>query len=525
MLLYENDYFSLIEKNSELFINVIEPGYDIKKFSGLTYEFPRIKVKNFMNLRNALKKAENQDIKIGLYLPAVELYISNDEMECRVKLNLIKDYINNNKKEVMTKILNKLKEKDIEEGINYDVFQDIPSKEEFLIAEGVYPKPGRDAEVKYYQLSQKKPVIKKDGSADHYDLNLIDEVKEGDWLGEKVLPTEGEAGKTVTGKKVPAKKGHDESLRYDSKSVGLVEEGGKQILKALINGAVKKQNGRIKVEDHMIIKKDVDFSTGNIKFDGHVTIKGTVKTGFSVIATKDISIDSTTGLGAVEKIVSKKGSVYIRGGINGKGKSLIKAAKDVFVKYCNETEINAGGIINIGYYSMDSKLKGEKVIFNKYKGRVIGGNIEAETQIQTGTIGNKYEKKTKVNVQGFNRVKLKEELSKVLKKYKQLLASAEKIKLSLQVYSFNYEMHQKENYQKENRKKKKEYEELMDKIMKLDKERKRLQKVLKSKGEGEISIYKRAYPKTYLKIKTMQKKIDNLVKGTFYVVDNDLHFQ
>lgn len=57
----------------------------------------------------------------------------------------------------------------------------------------------------------------------------------------------------------------------------------------------------------------------------------------------------------------------------------------------------------------------------------------------------------------------------------------------------------------------------------MDEYRKRLQKILETKGEGEVCVSKAAYPETYIKIKNMQKKIDSIVSGSFYAMDKELH--
>jgi len=56
----------------------------------------------------------------------------------------------------------------------------------------------------------------------------------------------------------------------------------------------------------------VDFKTGNINFDGFVTIKGTVADGFSVVAVKDVEILGTIGIGSVKKWSAKRGASISR---------------------------------------------------------------------------------------------------------------------------------------------------------------------------------------------------------------------
>ena len=45
-----------------------------------------------------------------------------------------------------------------------------------------------------YQLKELKPEIKEDGKADYYEMNLINRVKEGSWLGERTDPNGGHSG-------------------------------------------------------------------------------------------------------------------------------------------------------------------------------------------------------------------------------------------------------------------------------------------------------------------------------------------
>jgi uncharacterized protein (DUF342 family) len=267
---------------------------------------------------------------------------------------------------------------------------------------------------------------------------------------------------------------------------------------------------------------DVGYETGNIAFDGYVAIKGTVKDGFSVVAKNDISIQGNMGLGVVDKLVSKEGSIYIKGGIFGKNVSVVEAKKSVFVKYCNACKITAGEDINVGFYALDSNLYAKKVSLDPVHGKVIGGTINAEIQVVAGVIGNKSEKKTYVFVSGFDRIAIKNEFEKLLEKYKVMLTEVNKIKRQIELFEHNIsgaEYINNKEYDQYLRK----YESILEEIKLLDEYRKRLQQTLETKGEGEVGIFKAAYPETVIEIKNMQKKINSIVSGSFYVVDRELH--
>ncbi|MGE5632746.1 MAG: DUF342 domain-containing protein [Caulobacteraceae bacterium] len=524
MEIYTNEYFTLIKEDSNLYISVYRPGYDMMDFNKLLLDMPTIQLHNFTNLKNALEEPSAMRVYIGNIKPRVEVILPCGEMEAKIKLNITAKEFAENKVDISSEIIMALNEAGITEGIEDLLQKPISVQREITAARGVKPKDGKDAVIRYYEIQEKKPIVKEDGSVNHYELNLIDNVKKGDWLGEKIPPTEGKPGKTVTGKVLPARRGLDLGLKYDKKTIEECEEDGKVVLRALIDGAVKFEGDKIRIDNHLIIPGDVGYETGNIVFDGYVTVKGTIKDGFSVVAKNDISIQGDMGLGVIDKIISKEGSIYVKGGIFGKSVSVIEAKKSVFVKYCNECKITAGEDINVGFYALDSTLKGKNIILDTKYGKIIGGNIIAEIQVITGVIGNKSEKKTYISVSGFDRIAIKKEFEKLLEKYKEMLVEVNKVKRQIELFESNILGSEYMNNSEYNQYVRK-YENILEEIRMLDEYRKRLQKVLETKGEGEVGVFKAAYPETYLEIKNMQKRISSIESGCFYVMDRELHHQ
>ncbi|MFE3973284.1 MULTISPECIES: hypothetical protein [unclassified Peribacillus] len=68
-------------------------------------------------------------------------------------------------------------------------------------------------------------------------------------------------------------------------------------------------------------------------------------------------------------------------------------------------------------------------------------------------------------------------------------------------------------------------EEIDGAILQLDEKRKSIIDMLESKGEGEITIGQMAFPDTCWQIKSLEKKLSCLTKGTFYAENNHLHFE
>ena len=522
MEVYKNDHFTLTEESGNLLLTVLKPGFDLRSFNTIVLDYPIIQLRNFSALKKAIEDAAALPTQIGSVKPRIEVILTADEMEASIKLNITAKEFAQNKIGIPSEIINALNSFGITEGLENLFSKPLTVQKEFLIATGIKPEDGADAIVTYYELSDKKPVLKDDGSVNHYELKLIDTVKRDEWLGEKIPPTEGKPGKTVTGRLIPAKRGKDITLKYDISTVYEVKEGEKFVLKAAVDGAVKFEAGKIKIDNHLVIPGDVCYETGNINFDGFVTINGTIKDGFSVIAKYDISVLGPMGIGAVEKIISTNGNIYIKGGVFGRSTALIEAKKSVFVKYCNQCTITAGDDINVGFYALDSKLAAKKIILDPVHGKVIGGCLTAQVQIISGVIGNKSEKKTIINVQGFDRAAIRAEFEGLLHKYKDLLEEANKIKRQIEILENSMsgaEYSDMNEYHGLIRK----YEGIIDEIRILDEYRQRLQKILETKGEGEVGIFKAAYPETYLEIKNMTKKISSVVSGSFYVQDKELH--
>ena len=525
-LFFDNDYFSLYYQEGKVLISVHEEGYDIKDFDkDILERFPRIQINNFIMLKDSLTKTIIKPVEIGVLKPEVEVIVSPDKMEARIKLNLSKEELEDKKDNIEEMIFQALREKNVSQGILYDVLDaNLQVQKEYIIAKGILPIDGENAKVKYIDISDRKPVVREDGKVDHYELNLVQQVKEGNWVGEKIPATGGTAGKTVKNEILDPKAGKDQSLRFDSNTIKESLEDGKIILRALVDGAVAFEGGKIKVLNHLIIDGDVDFDTGNINFNGYVTIKGVVCDGFTVKADKDISILGNIGIGAAKEIISREGSIYIKGGISGKGRTVIKAKNSVFVKYVNDCTIIAEQDINIGLYSMEADLHAKNIIVNSEKGRIIGGSLNAEAKVSVFTIGNISERRTFINVKGFNRKKLKEELDKLLLEYREELIKLEKNRRQMKVYEMKLSTSKKRVQSHEYKAYKRINDQLLEKIAALEKRRKALMDSLNSRGEGEVNIFKQAYPQTFLEIKNIQKRIEKATRGTYFVLDNELHF-
>ncbi|WP_148358712.1 flagellar assembly protein A [Peribacillus simplex] len=203
-------------------------------------------LENVKELKYALTEASGERIQVGRRKSIAELDIAADKMSASVKLNCSENYLKENYSVIMGNILESLQSEGISEGVLMHVFQnELSIKDQIIIAKGIEPVHAKDAVVTYFKRSDRKPAVREDGKADYYDMSFLDEVKRGEWLGERIPPSSGEMGRRITGEIALPRKGKDKKLLYDQKTVAAIEEDGKLILRALIDGVVEFREGKI----------------------------------------------------------------------------------------------------------------------------------------------------------------------------------------------------------------------------------------------------------------------------------------
>ncbi|RLQ98288.1 DUF342 domain-containing protein [Falsibacillus albus] len=513
MKIHHNDYFSIDTINNDVLITVQKTGYPLSAFNNVLMEFPRIALEDFLSLKTAITKADCTQQRIGSLKEEAECWIEEDEMIASIQVNMTeKDYIEK-KESIQTKINEMLAAKGVVFGIMEEAIAGLSPMKKIIAAKGKDAVQGSNASISYKERPERKPTITAEGKADYFDMNFLTEVKEGDCLGKKTRPTKGESGKTVIGREIPGPSGKDQEFVYDKKTIELIDEGENSYLIAKVNGVLEFINGKISVGPHLIIEGDVGYETGNIEFDGTVTIKGTVQRGFSVKASKDIAVHGELGISGCDLIESYDGDVFIKGGLFGSGISKVVAAHNIFIKHAHESTMVAGEDIRIGYSGIGCMIIGKNVLADHKKGKIIGGVIEAEGKVISGTIGNKTEMKTNIIVKGFDR-------SEVISKVKDYRNRQKKAELALKDARNELARAAKTGAHSLH----KLISEIADEMEQNNREIKSLLSLLDTKGEGEITAFHGMFPQTYIQIKSARKLIKMMTRGTVYLKEHSLNF-
>lgn len=522
MVIFENRFLEITENNSKVFIKTKEPGFMLKDFDTIVRLNPRIKLTNFTVLKNVLTEVTGTPVEIGIWLPTVTLEISRDKMSASIFVYETQDYVRGNQQKFQADVLKLLEENNIKHGILDIKVESIVSGKAILIAQGTPPIKGEDAKVTYLQIPERKPVIREDGTADYYDMNFIYEIEEGAWLGEKIHAKPGIPGINVHNEPVAAQSGRDTPLKYDRKSAYEVEEDGKTVIRSKISGVLEDHKGVVGVNYHLPINGDVGIETGNIDFNGSLSIRGTVHSGYTVIAKGDISIEGPEGVSGAKLIKSIDGDIFIRGGIFGLGQTRVEAGGNIFVKHVNEANLVAGGDVNIGFYALGSNISGHSIIVDERKGKIIGGTAIAKSTIVTAVSGNRLERRTELIInstnkaEGFELIQSKAALLKSMQE--DILQLETQINRVLPVVN-NLTKPQMAAFEQT----KLNLLSNKETAANLDREIKQLMNDLRSVAKEEIYITKEAYPGTYIQIGKKSTILSNMTKGRFLIEFGELN--
>ena len=205
-----------------------------------------------------------------------------------------------------------------------------------LLAKGIPPKNGKDSHVKYIIDFNDNPgtVDEKTGKINFKERDLVKEVDEGDEILEIVKATKGEAGFDVYSESIPAVDGENNTTMVAGEGVVTDDLGDRIVYRAAKKGVVLLQGKEVHVSEVLIIKTDVDYATGNIRFDGSVNVSGSIKSGFEVEATGDVLIE-----GFVEKDAKVEGqTVIVQSGCYGR----IVAHKNTQMEFVENAAVFCG---------------------------------------------------------------------------------------------------------------------------------------------------------------------------------------
>lgn len=279
-----------------------------------------------------------------------------------------------------------------------------------VVARGREPVKGSDTQFVSLvpEVKERQPHFEDEGVVDYRDLGDIVSVTAGAPLMRRVPATPGEPGENVLGEPLPAVPGNE--LPFSSTLQGTVQssEDPDLLVAAIAGQPVLLPNG-VMVEP-TISYKNVDLSSGNIRFEGSVTIEADVKEGMTVRASGDIVVGGVVEGAALEA----GGNIEVKGGVIGQGEvrtpggeisseaARIHAGGSASVNFVENAVITAGDSITVIDFVMQSELAagGEVLVGNAESrhGHIIGGVTKAAVLVKAVTLGSPAGVSTRVEV-------------------------------------------------------------------------------------------------------------------------------
>ncbi|MDD2715165.1 MAG: FapA family protein [Candidatus Wallbacteria bacterium] len=495
-----NGYCDIRRENDGIFLIITPPRgkgsrITLDQAAKFVEEYGIVNV-DFDAISEAVNRSDEKPVRIAEFDPAVykdgeaQLILSKDLMTMElilvspkggnpVSFEQVMDLIRENGVKV------KLKENEIKEAISGNIYN-----KAIVIAEGTPPKNGSDARIEYKFKPKKDklaPSLRDDGGVDFKKLNLIDNIVKGEKIGEKIAATPGEPGQNLLGELVNAIPGRDIML-IPGKNVVLGADG--LTLIAMIDGQVCFKKNVLNVMPVLTVAGDVDYASGDLDFAGNVVVKENILDGFTVSSKGDIDVGKTIGASYVEAT----GDIVVMGGILGKDKGEIKCGGSLFAKFIENCSIEAKEEVIVERAIMHSRVKAKRVIVTSSKGLIVGGEIQAEDEVEATAIGSTMATKTSI-ILGTSR-ELLQRMADLDKACKETVANLTKVNQAVGMIQKLKERSGELNEENQNKLNKTlAIKKQLDVTMKeQDESKTKLDEQLESARGGKIKVQKVIYP-------------------------------
>ncbi len=418
-----------------------------------------------------------------------------------------------------------LKNNSVVHGIKEEILEKLQDNpiygESITVAEGTKPNNGDDAKIMYnFDTEQNKVHIKEtDGKVDFKELNLIQNVVEGQILAKKVPAQPGTPGRTVTGKLLPAKEGQDVEIGV-GKNVKLSDDG--MTLTATCNGQVLLLNDKVNVEPLYVVEGDINMKVGNIVHLGTVIVKGNVADGFKVKASGNIEIMGTVG----KCVLDAEGDIIVHQGITGKSGGQIKSGKTVWSKFIENAIVEVGENVVASDGIINSRVDANRKIVCLGRGKrakIVGGHLRAAEEIIAESFGSTAGSETILEV-GYD-PKTKERLAQLEEKQEVHTDKLEEINLNISTLAKLKKAKKKLPEEKEQylRELVGEKTEIESELASLKDEIEKIQEYLASlKYKGKISAAKQVFPGVKIFIKDAMLEVRNEFKNVTFVNEKNV---
>lgn len=265
-----------------------------------------------------------------------------------------------------------------------------------------------------------------DEAVNYYDIVSYIQVEQGAHVATLFPPTDGIDGLDVCGKVICATPGKNYDITIDSSLD--VDPSGQVI--AAMTGVLQYLNRTLKISQQLEIGEYVDFSTGNIDFEGSVHAKEGVRDCFVVKATENITIDGLIEAATIMcggdfrcrcgMAARDRGHLIVDGNVNTNFLNNVRGRVKGDLNVKNELincDFAVGGDLNLGQGSI---VGGRTIVTGSVKIEKLGSDQNIETTLVLGA----------VPILAARLIKLKSIIAEEHENLENILASVKELKAS-----------------------------------------------------------------------------------------------
>ena len=236
-------------------------------------------------------------------------------------------------------------------------------------------------------LLDRKPEIDPDAARiDWHSISAFSIVAAKEPIARRILKVDGHLGLNVYGTEIPAT-----VVKIEPFSAGSNVIDHEKGLFAGKSGRVSiESSGVINIEEVLVLKNGVDFSTGNIVFPGDVILNGKIADGFKIYAGGSLVASDIVD---VTEIVCKK-DMIVKAGVEGRAKGAIRIGGNLTAKYIQNCRVAVRGDVIVSGSIMQSKIYSMGSIRMGDTGKLVGSECTVIDSVQALEIGSKRGSKT-----------------------------------------------------------------------------------------------------------------------------------
>ncbi|MEL7474192.1 MAG: FapA family protein, partial [Planctomycetota bacterium] len=178
-----------------------------------------------------------------------------------------------------------------------------------------------------------------DDAVSHYERSAFVIVQAGEPLGRMIPSDPGMDGEDVSGRSIAAPASGEPEFKPGD-SIEVRRDGA---IHAAVSGRLVADGHVLEVSHTLELDGAVDFSTGNIRFPGDVSVSRDIGDRFEVECDGDLVVGDVVQAAYVRV----GGSAHIRLGMTGRGRGVLRVRRDLEARYLDDAQITVGGELRV----------------------------------------------------------------------------------------------------------------------------------------------------------------------------------